>query len=180
MMFCYHEEKLKKMTAKTNTATQKFLGISVSILMGLFLVAIPALTHAATENLGEWGNQNTYSAGAIQRVPEGYGLTAIGYGSDDWQCIIGIKTAAVNPDGTIDDSSTDANWRITTCASGAPGAGHANNEKLFNPTPGYVATGWSWGADTSGGSPTSDSSPADECYYQQYTNLKIYKNLNQY
>lgn len=156
------------------TSRNKIHKISLSIFVGLFLF-VPLVTHADTPP-AEWGNKNTYSAGQIQRVPEGYGLTAIGYGSDDWQCIIGIKTAAINADGTIDDSSVDSDWRITTCTSGAPRSDWTGNEKFFQPTPGTVVTGWSWGADTSGGSGSipgtgSDSFPEKECYYQQYTNL---------
>ena len=76
--------------------------------IGLFIFAHTSPVYAARENVLELGINNTYSAGAIDSVPDGFGLTAIGYGSDDWKCVIGIKTAPVNPDGTVDSAGTAA------------------------------------------------------------------------
>src|SRR3989344_4905118 len=127
--------------------------------------------HAAQEGYGQWGTDNAFSSGSIQKVGEGYALTAIGYGSDDWKCIVGIKTAPVNSDGSVDFAAADTSWQNSNCASGTPGSDASDYAKLFEPSNGYVVTGWSWGADTSGGYPDTDSEPEDECFYQEYMNL---------
>ncbi len=142
---------------------------------------------------GAIGNGNECSSGlpsqggSFQIVPDGHALTAIGYGSDDRRCMIGISTAPVNPDGTVDFSQNDYN-QFDYCAN-APGARNRlmvqyegspydnilrgfsqyGNQKV--PT-GHVVTGWIWGANTSGGIGSTAGNPAQECYYQEYMNLQ--------
>src|SRR3989338_1094375 len=131
----------------------------------------------ATEGFGLWGNnQFTNSSGVYQTVPIGYGLTAIGYGSDDHKCLIGIKTAAVNTDGSVNFGTMDSSWRSTTCSGGSPGSGRIADQKSFEPSSGYIVTGWNWGANTSGGIPGNDSAPPDECFYQEYAPLSNINN----
>ncbi len=172
MTICYTGENFMNTYKKT-------LIFSLATCMVFFLVAGVQKTHAALleENI-ELGVNNTFSAGSIQKVPAGFALTAIGYGSDDWKCVVGIKTAKVNADGTVDFAQTDTSWQTVTCAGGAPQGDHVGNQKSFEPIDGYVITGWSWGADTSGGvgsvpggDDADDSFPDDECFYQEYTNL---------
>jgi|GEM_PF-6990683 len=158
---------------KTYTAYKIF---GFSVFLGILFLGLGSHVFADTPNT--LGSDFPYSAGAIQTVPPGYALTAIGYGSDDWKCMLKIKTAPVNPDGSVDFTQADQNWQVSNCPTtadgggGAPGPNNAGFEKYFEPTPGYVVTGWSWGADTSGGSPDTDSFPPDECVYQEYMNLR--------
>lgn len=140
------------------------------IILTLFFI-FNAEVASATDGFGQWGTAYYGSSGSIQTVSTGYGLTAIGYGSDDHQCVIGIKTAPILSGGSVDFSNIDSTWQMTTCANGAPGSSRTADQKYFQPSSGYVVTGWNWGANTSGGIPGNDSIPADECFFQQYTNL---------
>ena len=52
-------------------------------------------------------------------VPNGYALTAVGYGSDDQECWIYIKTAKLNSDKTVSTRPQDiSGWRATRCENG--------------------------------------------------------------
>ena len=118
----------------------------------------------------EWSGSNSASAGQIETVPEGYALTAIGYGSDDHDCNIYLRTAPVNADGTVDFAQADGGWsNVVVCGKGVKN--NTPTAQLSAPD-NQVITGWSWGANTSGGDRTSDTSPPDECYYQEYMNLQ--------
>src|SRR3989344_5245312 len=139
-------------------------------LTGIFLFFL-VTAQSAQAGLGEWGGTGQ-TAGAIQEVPEGYALTAIGYGSDDHKCVIGIKTAPVRSDGSVDFANKDGSWRSVGCGEGTPGASRNNYEKYFDPAAPEVATGWTWGTDTSGGNGSNDGFPADECFYQEYMDLR--------
>ena len=109
---------------------------------------------------------NEFSAGGIDTVPEGYALTAIGYGSDDTKCTIRIWTASLNPDKTRQNTAT---LHESNCPDG-PGDDPFWNH--FQSVPeGHAITGWSWGANTGGGSPGNSSFPDNECVYQEYMNL---------
>ncbi len=122
------------------------------------------------------GGNNQNSAGGIQTIPIGYALTAIGYGSDDRDCTIGIQTAPLNPDGTINFAAKDGSWRFTGCVDG----GASRAPKWLGAPAGHIAQGWTWGADTDGGSgnypPYNDGSPANECMYQEYAPLSDVNN----
>ena len=124
-------------------------------------------------NSGNWGDGEN-DAGAIQTVPIGYGLTAIGYASDDHQCKIGIRTAPVNPDGSVDFSQTTG-WQINDGffpCEGTPTSDRWEYEKSWENPNNQILVGWSWGAEnTSGGVPGNDSWPTWHCYYQEYMNL---------
>src|SRR3989338_5399208 len=102
----------------------KYLSFSTLIFLG-FLV-VPGMAKAGFE----WGSGGGTS-GSIQEVPEGYALTAIGYGSDDKKCIIGIKTAPVNEDGSVNFQFADFAWRTENCSNGAPGASKTSSLKYF-------------------------------------------------
>src|SRR3989338_6807687 len=149
--------------------TIKIRNIFLSILAFLSLLTFATPAYA---DYGQWGVNNPSSAGEIQTIPEGYGLTAIGYGSDDHKCVIGIQTAPINADGSVDFRFADFTWRMTYCSAGAPDSGRSANIKYFNPVSGDIVTGWTWGADTSGGKPGNNDSPPDECFYQEYINLQ--------
>src|SRR5581483_10043670 len=152
-----------------------------SLLISFFAVGI----QSAYAGYGQWGTDPAFSSGSIQEVPAGDALTAIGYGSADPDCVIRIRTAPVNPDGSVDFSQADTTWRNTVCGNNGdkvPDSHHAAAEKYFNPITGYVVTGWSWGAYTHGGVPfgtTESWVPQLECYYQEYMNLQT-KQVYQY
>lgn len=145
--------------------------------------------------LVHYGSGNQWcQAGSIKEVPKGHALTAIGYGSDDYACFIWVKTAPVKSDGTVDFSQIDQNWRgHVACPTNAtrssqgntvtlndgwnpnsyPGQGASKNLITTSIVPNKVMTGWTWGADTSGGGPGDIAkSYLNECYYQEYMNLK--------
>ena len=151
----------------TNKRYKIFQVSLFAFLMFLIFNATPAYAGEA-----RWGANYEFSAGSYQEIPEGYGLTAIGYGSDDHKCVIGIKTAPVNPDGSVDFRFADFTWSFTYCSRGAPDADRTSYIKFFNPIDGEIVTGWTWGADTSGGKPGNNDSPPDECFYQEYINLQ--------
>ena len=153
----------------------------------------PVIT-SPDEELRNYGSGNECSAGPVQEVPEGFALTGIGYGADDYGCFIWIKTARLNADNSVDFSSVDSNWRgHVTCPSDSTRSSQGNSVVLndgWNPgsytgdgggngslassvLPDKVMTGWTWGAPTSGGGPGSHNSnfPDDECYYQEYMKL---------
>lgn len=159
---------------KQLTMYKKILPLLFIVYCLLFVNA--ASLEAAEEGTIWWGSDNVGSAGGSDTVPEGYGLTAIGYGSDDKNCTIQIKTAPVNfIDGTVDFANTDTSWRVVNC--GTPGddtpTPQISNAGSTNMVPyNHIITGWSWGANTSGGIIGNDGSPADECAYQEYMNLK--------
>ena len=132
--------------------TIKIRNIFLSILAFLSLLTFATPAYA---DYGQWGVNNPSSAGEIQTIPEGYGLTAIGYA-----------------DGSVDFRFADFTWRMTYCSAGAPDSGRSANIKYFNPVSGDIVTGWTWGADTSGGKPGNNDSPPDECFYQEYINLQ--------
>src|SRR3989344_5852630 len=147
----------------------KIFILSVFVSLSLFSFDISTVYALG----GEWGANYKYSAGPIDIVPEGYGLTAIGYGSDDWKCVIGITTAPVNADGSVDFGNIDSSWRLTTCAGGAPSTGKSSYLKWFSPGNSQIITGWSWGADTDGGGPGDQANThPDECFYQESINLQ--------
>ncbi|MEQ1561381.1 MAG: immunoglobulin-like domain-containing protein, partial [Nitrospira sp.] len=141
------------------------------IFFSIFLVVFSLFNlNTVHASLQESGSANSYSAGNIQALPSGFALTAIGYGSDDHKCVLAIKTAPINSDGTVDFAN--ASWQgATNCASGSAG-----NERSLEAGSDEVISGWSWGANTSGGSPNDDSSPQDECFYQEYMDLQT-KNI---
>ena len=143
----------------------------VSLISLLSIFSFLVFTSIASAGFAEWGASGE-TAGIIQIVPDGYALTAIGYGSDDHLCRIGIKTAPVRPDGSVDFSEQDGIWNWTSCSAGVPGSG---NEKFFDSNTGDIVTGWTWGAQTSGGKgygPSyDDAHPPSECFYQEYMNL---------
>jgi hypothetical protein len=135
---------------------------------------------------GEWGYASDHAnadlgyngwygrtAGDLDILPSPYALTAIGFGSDEHKCRIGIKTAPVNADGTVNFSQTDASFSYTYCIGGDI-SGSDHPYVYWEPAPNMVMTGWSWGADdTSGGMeyPRKNDEPVDECFYQEYINL---------
>lgn len=113
-------------------------------------------------------------AGPLISVPPDHALTAIGYGSDDRKCWIGMKTAPLRPDKTI-NTSLISGWRHFRCSDG--GGDHSGREATA--PSGSAVTGWTWGVfgDTGGGgNPRNfDGSPTNECYYQEYMNLRTGK-----
>src|SRR3989344_2866236 len=142
----------------------KILKTSLLSFVG-FLIFGAGTVHA---DLGENGNFQT--AGPYQSVPTGYALTAIGYGSDDHKCLMGIKTAKVI-NGAVDFVNADTIWTSEGCSDGVPDSSRNDFEKSFEPSVGFVVTGWTWGASTGGGNGNDDTFPPDECFYQEYMDL---------
>ncbi len=116
---------------------------------------------------GSPGVGNECSGGNLQKLPAGYALSAIGFASDDEDCWLFIRTAPINPDGSIDFSRSRYQ----------PGkqcpTGRANNSEVtvnwynYNLQPNKYVTGWTWGANTGG-----TRGGSEECYYQEYTDLR--------
>jgi hypothetical protein len=139
------------------------------LIVGIFLIGFFFVgNNTAHAGFGEWGGYGQTS-GVIQIVPNGYALTAIGYGSDDKKCIMQLWTAPVSADGSVDFSRKVGQYN--PCSGGIPDTDKSSYRKYFNPTDGEVATGWTWGANTSGGMVGDDGYPPDECFYQEYMNL---------
>ena len=120
----------------------------------------------------EWSrsNSNAQSAGRFESVAEGFGLSGIGFGSDDNLCTLKIKTVRVMENGTLDWDNRDLDWRYSQCGNGG-GDDSPNPQIDLNSLSSQVMIGWSWGANTSGGKPGTRDNPADECYFQQYMDL---------
>ncbi|OGN12846.1 MAG: hypothetical protein A3C71_02700 [Candidatus Yanofskybacteria bacterium RIFCSPHIGHO2_02_FULL_43_15c] len=120
----------------------------------------------------EWSgsNSNAQSAGRFESVAEGFGLSGIGFGSDDNLCTLKIKTVPVMENGTLDWDNRDRDWGFSHCGNG--GGNDSSNPQIdLHSLSSQMMVGWSWGANTSGGKPGDRDNPADECYFQQYMDL---------
>jgi hypothetical protein len=127
------------------------------------------------------GGRFDYGAGAFQVVPAGYGLTAIGYGSDDTGCFVYIKTAPVAADGSVNFSQVSGWWsgpEANTACRKSDGSYSGGTSALDVDYQGdnRITVGWSWGASTNGGSPGNSGYPDDACYYQEYAPLNNINN----
>ncbi|MFA7216648.1 MAG: PA14 domain-containing protein [Candidatus Paceibacterota bacterium] len=155
-----------------------------------------------------FGISTTWAAtfsGDIQIVPEGSGLTAIGYGSDDKMCTLSIQYAPVRPDGTINFDAIGST--SVTCTKG-PGDDERSypvyGEGHYEPGEGWVEgpitswttsvpnagyergryfVGWRYAGNNIGGgrysgSPYGDGSPIKSCFYQEYASLVDIGNNN--
>lgn len=146
----------------------------------------------------------TYS-GNIQIVPEGSGLTAIGYGSDDKKCTLSIQYAPVRPDGTINFDAIGSTSITCTKGPGDDERSYANyGEGHYEPGEGWVDgpiigyttsvpnagyergryfVGWRYAGNNIGGgrfsgSPYGDGNPIKSCFYQEYASLVDIGNNN--
>ena len=103
-------------------------------------------------------------------MAEGFGLSGIGFGSDDNLCTLKIKTVPVMENGTLDWDNRDRDWGFSHCGNG--GGNDSSNPQIdLHSLSSQMMVGWSWGANTSGGKPGDRDNPADECYFQQYMDL---------
>ncbi|MDP3993945.1 MAG: hypothetical protein Q8P75_03130, partial [bacterium] len=161
---------------KTNLS--KYILLLSGVTLGLvFYFSNPMTVSADGTPYGEWSGSNSASAGSLQIVPTGYGLTAIGYGSDDHRCTLIIKTAPVNlnTDGQpVVDFGAVTGWQASDCGAGdgdddfETGRGYGPR---VEPISDHYATGWTWGASTDGGLLNNDDFSGNECYYQEYAPL---------
>ncbi|MBI2669714.1 MAG: hypothetical protein HYX20_01005 [Candidatus Yanofskybacteria bacterium] len=152
----------------------KSLVIICTVLIGtvVFFVISPEASAHPTQ-YAEWSGTNPASAGGLQTVPDGFGLTAIAYGSDDDRCSVFIRTAPVDSNGLVDFTAVSF-YQTTICPSG--GGDDGNPGPRVEPIPDHYTTGWTWGAATGGGHSGDSSFPPDECYYQEYAPLNDINN----
>ncbi len=143
----------------------------IFLIFGFSVLAFLIAPAAEAEDFNHFVNgPNAFSAGHFDSVPEGFALSGIGFGSDDNLCTLKIKTVPVTFDGSLDWENRDRSWRPYDCGNGRGDDSPAPEIDLWN-TLGQVMVGWSWGANTGGGKPGDRTSPADECYFQQYMDL---------
>ena len=95
-----------------------------------FVISLEALAHPT--QYGEWSGTDSSSAGGLQTVPDGYGLTAIGYGSDDDRCSVFIKTAPVDANGIINFGAVSG-YQTAICNPGGGDDGNAGWARRANP-----------------------------------------------
>ena len=149
--------------------------ISITCFMPLHTTASNSVTVEVLDPNAERtitsGGNFAYGAGLFQVVPSGYGLTAIGYGSDDTRCFVYIKTAPVGSDGTVNFNQVSG-WQNAACPAGGGTSAIMIDYQYDN----RFVVGWSWGASTDGGSPGNSSYPYEACYYQEYAPLNDINN----
>src|SRR3989344_5176532 len=138
-----------------------YLLTALTISLAFFYFSPSASAQSITNGSGG------LTAGSINTVPSGYGLTGIGFGSDDTRCTFWIIYAPVDQYGIVDYLSVSS-WRNSACSSGG---GDDETLRRVGPQYQYIATGWSWGANTTGGHDSTAGTPPDECYYQEYARL---------
>ncbi|MBI2063457.1 MAG: hypothetical protein HYT65_00475 [Candidatus Yanofskybacteria bacterium] len=147
---------------------KSLLIVYVILIVSIVLFVIPPKALAHPTQYGEWSGSDSSSAGGLQTVPDGFGLTAIAYGSDDDRCSVFIRTAPVDANGIINFGAVSG-YRTAICNSG--GGDDGNPGPRVEPITDHYATGWTWGANTGGGRSGDSSFPPSECYYQEYAPL---------